>query len=105
MQITLIGKRSIYKLILPEIPIGNYWISDKTGATDKNLLNINGNSDFWQITSNNNTKIINLKAIDDINDNTDRKIKIDSSNIIETATLKEYETFGVYLEDLKELFI
>ena len=31
LLVTLVGKNSIYKIVLPQLAVGNYWICDDNG--------------------------------------------------------------------------
>ncbi|MGN1326958.1 MAG: FHA domain-containing protein, partial [Clostridia bacterium] len=93
MIVTLIGKNVLNKIKLPQIPIGNYWITDEN---DKKLVNINGDGESWKIVSNNNVKILKPKSVTSLNVS---KIARSPENIIEEITLEEYTTYYVYLKD------
>lgn len=103
MLVTLIGKNTIYKLNLPKTAIGDYWISDKTEDNEKKLVNIEGKSGNWKITSNYYLKIINPEYVNISEDNI--KIKNHPKNILNSITLKEYNLYFIYLQNEKELFI
>ena len=47
MLVRLIGKNFMCKLVLPRTPEGNYWISDKSGKTERKLVNIEGKEGKW----------------------------------------------------------
>ena len=93
MILTLIGKNVLYKIKLPKIKMGNYWISDKNG---KKLINIEGNGENWTISSNNNVKVIKPKSLTDYNVS---KIAQNSENIIKEIKLNEYSMNYVYIKD------
>ena len=103
MKVTLIGKKSIYKITLPQTPIGNYWISDKSGPKEKKLINIDGQNGYWQVKSNNYAKIINTKCVQ-IKDN---KIEIEEAydKIVEKIRLTEYSMHCVTLAGSNEVYI
>lgn len=103
MLVTLIGKKSMNKIFLPQTAIGNYWITDKTGNQGRKLVNIEGITDNWRIVSNNNAKIINLNSIN-INNGEINAIN-QSEKIEKEIILKEHMMIGIYLLNLKELFI
>jgi len=42
MQVTLIGKNTMHKLILPQAVNGSYWITDKSGEEERKLVSIEG---------------------------------------------------------------
>ena len=60
LQVTLIGKNSMHKIVLPAVASGNYWLSDKNGNKEKKLINVDGSDGVWQISTNNFSKIIDL---------------------------------------------
>lgn len=60
MILTLIGKNSLSKLILPHDPAGNYWLCDKSG---NKLINVEAIDGKWQLISNSYSIIINKKNI------------------------------------------
>ena len=103
MLVRLIGKNSMHKVVLPQIAVGNYWISNKDGENDKKLLNIEGKDDNWQVVSNNYVKIINSKCVKLNRDN----IEIEQSNdcIVNKIILKQYSMHFIYLENYQELYI
>ena len=89
MIVTLIGKNVLYKTKLPEVAIGNYWITD---ANSKKLINIEGHGENWIIFSNNNTKIVRPKSLTSPNVS---KIMQSKENIISGITLKEYSMYYI----------
>ena len=94
MIVTLIGKNIIYKTRLPKISNGNYWV---TGENDKKLINIEGTTNGWQITSNSHVKIIDPKSVTSINAS---NIAKSPQNVINKITLKEYSMNYIYISDL-----
>ena len=88
MLVTLIGKNSLYRLKLPNKKTGNYWITNSDDG--KKLVNIIGKNNEWQIYSNEQTKILNPKAIDSWNVS---KIVKNSANIFNGVNLREN---GIY---------
>ena len=62
MQVTLIGKKALYKVVLPKIPIGDYWLRDTTTEKERKLINIIGNDGCWKIKTSSNVKSINYRA-------------------------------------------
>ena len=101
--VTLIGKNKINKLVLPETPIGNYWVVDKNEDKAKKLVNIEGIDGNWQVIGNNYVDVIDINSIE-IKKN---QIKVDRSKIImnNRITLKEYAMCGIILKGINELFI
>lgn len=103
MRISLIGKKTIYKLNLPKKPIGNYWISNRDGKEERKLINIEGNGEKWQITSNNYAKIINPKCLRINSEGCTVAEKIE--NTIDRITLKENSMYAVCFGNSEEVFI
>ena len=93
MIVTLIGKNVLYRTKLPNVPIGNYWITDEN---DKKLINIEGDKGSWKIFSNKNIKIIKPKSLTSLNVS---KIAQSTQNIFKEITLKEYSMRYIYLKD------
>ncbi len=100
MLVTLIGKNSLYKVVLPKIPIGNYWITDNTLGKEKKLVNVEGKDGHWQIKTDANVKVINSNAIDISDD----KIKLKKmAGIYSKGTiLKEYNMYALMLDDMDD---
>lgn len=103
MLVTLIGNDSIYKITLPQNVVGNYWISDKRGNTEKKLVNIEGVNGEWQITSSKMTKIINPKCINVYKDRID--ITQNEETVINKIILKENNMYGISIENTNKLYI
>ena len=101
MRIALIGNDKLLKLILPEIPLGSYWITDNTGETEKKLLNVEGKDGKWQISSNKQVKIINPNAIDITND--EIKIKSVKNIVLEKANIEKNDIYGIAIGDLNNI--
>lgn len=93
MVVTLIGKNILYKIKLPNIVIGNYWI---TGEKGKKLVNIEGDGEDWIIVSNNNAKIINPQNFTSSNVSKIVELK---NNIIDSTALRNYGMYYIYLKD------
>ena len=83
MLVTIIGKNSMNRLVLPKNIIGNYWLGDKKNDRIVNIESINGK---WQITSTNEYKIIELIK------NSDDKFVI-TKKVIDKVILKNYIFF------------
>lgn len=100
MIVTLIGKNVLYKTKLPEVAIGNYWLTD---MNDKKLMSIEGTGENWQVFSNNNVKIVNPKSVKSSNI---AKIVQSKENIINDAILQEYSMYYIHLKDyVNEVFV
>ena len=103
MLVTLIGKQTIYKLVLPKIALGSYWISNKNGEKEKKLVNVFAKNGTWQIVSNKNMEIIDLKSIN-ITKNA-IKIPKPTSDVKSKVILEEYCMCGIYLKNTNSFFI
>ncbi len=103
MLVTLIGKNVKYKIVLPQIANGNYWISDTSGENEKKLINIQAQNGKWQIVSTNYAKIINTKHIKIYNDSI--QIEHSQENIIDKIILKEYSMYCITVGSSNEVYI
>jgi len=103
LQVTLIGKKELYRINLPNMPIGNYWLSDKKGKEEKKLISIEGIDGKWQILSNNHVRIINPKALQ-INQN-NVTIAENIEYILDKIILKENNMYAVRLGNSREVYI
>ena len=103
MLVTLIGKKNIYKLVLPSNPVGNYWICDKEQGSEKKLVNIEGKDGNWQIVTNKNVKAINPEVLKFEND----EIKIVSKDemITDRVILKENYMYGITIDGIDNFYI
>ena len=102
MRIALIGKDKFLKLILPEIPIGSYWINDNTEGTERKLINVEGKNGKWQISTNKLVKIINPKAVKITND--DVKIQNIPNMILESTAIDKNGIYAITIGDLNDLY-
>ena len=100
MLVALIGKNRIYKLVLPQIATGNYWLTDGS-EKERKLINIEGIHGKWYVTSNNSVQIIDRKATKTIGNN----IKVDYNQKLDRVTLNEYDRYIVQFGNSEELFI
>ena len=103
MQVMLIGKNEVHKIVLPQIAIGNYWITDDKGENGKKLINIIGDGENWQINSDNSTEIINPENIEFV-DNRIRLVQ-NKKTILEQIVLKEYCIYGVTVGQAKDFYL
>ena len=103
MLVTLIGNNKMHKLTLPDTPIGNYWVTDKSGEREKKLVNIEGRENSWQVVGNNYAEVIDIDAIEI----KESKIRINKANKIinNRIVLKNYSMCGIILKEINELFI
>ena len=103
MLVTLIGKNSINKLVLPREVTGNYWLYDKNYNEPKRLINIESVGDNWQIKSTNRCKIINSKNIV-INESSINVIK-NRKEILDKIILKDYSFYYVTIGNNPEIYV
>ena len=104
MRVTLIGKKSLYKVDLPKDPIGNYWITDKTTEKERKLINIEGKEGHWKITTNGTVNIINSKDLDITGD----KIRLKNDvNIVysDSLILKEHCMYAIRFGKMNDIYI
>ena len=104
MRVTLIGKKSLYKVDLPRIPIGNYWLTDKTTEKERKLINIEGKDGNWKIITNGIVNVINPKALDITGD----KIRLRQDiNIVysESLILKEHCMYAIKFGKTNDIYI
>ena len=101
MVVTLIGKNIMYKLSLPQIADGNYWLSDKEGEKGRKLINIEGIDDKWQIVNSNLLEVMDFKIIDREKNN----MRKNEKQIGERVVLEEYEMYGIRFRGTEELFV
>ena len=90
MQVVLIGENELYKITLPKIIEGIYWITDNQG---KKIVNIEALDGHWSIKTDNNLTIVNPENIN-IRDN--KFSIIEGFQIIKKQELlEEYKTYGI----------
>lgn len=101
MLVVLIGEGKMHKIILPQVPSGNYIMYDKDESIDRRLIEIEGRDGIWQITSDNNVRILNPKCLNI----TDDKINITSSTpFVSRMILKKYNVYELIIGDSKTLY-
>ncbi len=100
MLVVLIGKSEIHKMILPQVPSGNYIINHKN--KNERLIEIEAQDGKWQITSDKLVRILNPKCLNITNN----EINITSNTpFLSRVTLKEYDVYEIMIEDAKSLYI
>lgn len=100
MLVALIGKNRMYKIVLPQIAVGNYWLTDGS-EQERKLINIEGISGKWYITSNSNFRIVDKVAVEFLEDDT---INVDYKRKLFRVALNEYDKYIVQFGDSTELF-
>lgn len=103
MIATLIRRGKVNKVVLPQVPNGNYWISDKKEDKQQRFINIRAKNGKWQAVSDRDAKIISPKAISiDLN-----RINIikKQENILNEVELNDYDMYIVVLETTNEIGI
>lgn len=105
MVVTLMGKNSINKIVLPRVVMGNYWLCDKNDEKERKLINIEAKNGKWQALSNSHASIINLDDIDLENHQDYLRSPKEELKVQERVELKENSIYGVYLGFAKELYI
>ena len=99
MLVALIGKNRIYKIVLPQIAIGNYWLTDGS-KKERKLINIEGIHGQWYVTSNSSVQIIDRAAIQVIGNN----IKVNYNQKLDKVVLNEYDRYIVQFGNSTTLF-
>lgn len=100
MLVALIGKNTIYKINLPNIIAGTYYLLNEA---NKKIINIDGIDGKWKINSNNNVKIIAPNVIDIYGKNVSKSQLRD--NVVSTVNLREYMMQYVYVENTSEIYV
>ena len=103
MQLVLIGKDVLYKLSLPKLVQGNYWLTNNNKDNEKNLINVEGINGKWQIVPNDNTSIIDFKYIEI--DNKRYNIKVYDKPEKGRIILEEFKMYGVSFQNSNMFFI
>ena len=103
LQVVFIGKDKMYKQILPQIPIGSYWISDKSGEKEKKLINIEGVNGRWNVVNNDFVNVIDFDSISVDKD----EIKIQNTNekVRKRVEIIEYHSYGITFHNSNEFFV
>ena len=97
---TLIGKKAIYKITLPKVPVGNYWIEDENKG--KKLVNIEAKDGNWQIASNNFCQIINPQYVSVTNESI--KLVPVRECSIDKAILRPYSSYSICLGNSRDVW-
>ncbi len=104
MRVTLIGKKTLYKVDLPETPIGNYWLKDNTAGKERKLINIEGKDGCWKIITNGIVNVINPKALDVADDKIYLKQGINAI-YSDSLILKEYCMYAIRFGKTNDIYI
>lgn len=103
MIVTLIGKNTMYKTILPEFIRGNYSI---TNENDKKLINIESVDGKWYVKSNNNFKILDSKEVNSNKNIKNYRIINDyKGKDLDFIVLKEYSFHYILFNNSKDIWI
>ena len=103
MLVTLVGPNKCYKLSLPEIPDGDYWLTDNTELEEKKLINIHAVDGYWQIESSSYVQIFNPNCLTNTETGVEL-IKTGYSNL-EKIRLEPNNSYFVCLGKSKEILI
>ena len=95
MRLTLIGKEALYKLNLPQVADGNYWISKNTDENEEKLINIQGRNGKWEMISTNQMHIINDNNISISKQ--DVRITKSEDMVVDKVILEEYHMYFIYI--------
>ncbi len=99
----LIGKNKINRLVLPKLPMGSYWITEKINDKEVKLINIEGNGKNWQVHSNQFAKVISPESI--IFEENRISIKEYNKKVIEKITLEDYKMYIFSIGNNEEIFM
>lgn len=102
MKVVLIGDKKLDKIILPQVPSGNYVLEVKEGKATK-ILKIEARDGKWQILSDDDLRIINPECIKIAND----KIRILKSEkqFVSKINLEEYKMNIVRFNNSKKIYL
>lgn len=103
MLIKLFGNKQVYKMNLPEIVEGNYWLCDNLGREDEKLINIKSSNKSWFITSNKYSKVINENFIE--KNKSEFKIITDVKNVLKEMELETYKRAIISVKNREELYV
>ncbi len=103
MLVTLVGPKKCFKLNLPEIPEGDYWLSDNTELEEKKLINIHAVNGFWQIESSSYVQIFNPNCL--TNTETGVSLMKTGYSNLEKIRLEPNNSYFVCLGKSKEILI
>ncbi len=103
MLVTLIGSKSINRIILPKVVIGNYWITEIEDNEEKKLVNIESQDGKWKITSNSYARVIDPKSLKIV----DYEFSLQGSNFIvkEKVILKPGSMYAVSIGYSNKIYI
>ena len=102
MQVILVGKNFMNKLILPKEVNGNYWLNDEESKKVINIQAINGK---WEISSTNLAKIRFKSDISTINNEITYVSRTGNDNCIESITLEENDVQYFTIGDSKNIYL
>ena len=94
----LIGKDTLFKLILPEIVTGSYWVCDNE---DKKLLNIESKAGMWRIVSGGEAQVVDSEKYQKYQ-GVDNQIE---KSIVMDAYLDKYSKHYIHVNDYEGLFV
>lgn len=97
------GKNRLFKLSLPEIVEGNYWLCNNYSDEEEKLINIKSYKGRWILKSNKYFKIIDKNYVEKTNDG----FYVVPSNkaIIDEIDLKEYGKYYISIKNSEKLFV
>ena len=98
--VALIGKNIICKIVLPQIAIGNYWLTDGS-EKERKLINIEGVNGEWFVSSNNSIQLIEKEAARPVG----KEFKVDYTRKLDKVSLSNYDTYIVQFVGSNELFV
>ena len=102
MQVVLIGDKKIHKLILPQIPSGNYLLDAELDNGNRKIK-IDAQDGKWKIASDDEMSIINSENISIIDDKI--KIKKSEKQFINQVFLEFFSVYTIRFSDSKKLYL
>ena len=102
MQVILVGKNFMNKLILPKDVNGNYWINDEDS---KKVINIQAKNGKWEITSTNLAKIRYKSDISTVNNEITYVSRTGNDNCIDSITLEENDVQYFTIGESKNIYL
>ena len=96
MQVTLVGKGYINKVVVPQNSAGNYWLCEKIENRELKLVNIEAREGMWFANSKGNATIFVMQK---------SGLTMQWVRIEDSIALKENEFYGVQLGETEEMFL
>ena len=102
MQLVLIGDKKLNKIILPQVPSGNYTLETNDDKYNKKVK-IGAQDGKWQIMSDEDMSILNLENINASEDKI--KVKKSKDQYISRVLLEEFSVYAIKFNNSKKLYL